>query len=196
MAITERYTKKAAILHWLVGILIIAAYFIGEEMLELSETYPDFESAPPEAQEWGQLMFFLHESFGITVLLLVFWRIVWRWKTKPPAMPGSLAKWNQKIATVIHYVLYALMVIMPLSGLLSGLIGGFGAIFWGIQIPPIMANEELSGAIFEVHEIGATIIFNVVILHLLGAAYHLVLSLFSDHDNVLLRMWPFGKGSA
>ena len=196
MSQSNRYTTKAAILHWVIGIMIIAVYLIGDNWASLAEEYPDIEAAPPEVVETGNTLYFLHESIGITVLLLVFWRIVWRVKNKPPALPASMAKWNKLAASAVHYFLYALMLVMPLTGFLSGMIGGFGAMFWGLYIPPIAENEALGSAIFNVHGIGATLILNIVLLHILAAIYHFVRSRFSSHPNVLKRMWPFGQTQA
>jgi cytochrome b561 len=58
----------------------------------------------------------LHFSSGLTVLALTVVRIVWRLLNPPPPYPEGLRPWERHAAHLAHFLLYAAMVLMPLSG--------------------------------------------------------------------------------
>ena len=52
-----------------------------------------------------------HMSFGITILALMFLRLLWR-ITHPVAPASSLPAWQQTISEAVHWLLYALVLVM------------------------------------------------------------------------------------
>ena len=98
-----RYTRIAIILHWAIAALIIFNLSLGFFM----------EGFPPPLRF---LVVGLHVSSGMTVLALTVVRIIWRLLHEPPAYPESMKPWERNAAHFAHFLLYAAMVLMPLTG--------------------------------------------------------------------------------
>jgi len=93
-----RYTKGAIFLHWAIAILILYNLISGL----LNDVLP-------------RAFFQFHVSSGITILVLTVIRIGWRLTHKPPPyLP--MAKWERGLAHVVHFLLYCMMLISPLTG--------------------------------------------------------------------------------
>ncbi|MDE2584421.1 MAG: cytochrome b/b6 domain-containing protein, partial [Betaproteobacteria bacterium] len=90
------YTRTAVLLHWLVALLIFAAFPLGVYM-------HDLPLSPTKLQ-----LFSYHKWMGITVLLLVAIRLAWRLTHQPPAEAAG-PRWQQVAATAVHHLLYLLM---------------------------------------------------------------------------------------
>ncbi|MEG3143130.1 cytochrome b/b6 domain-containing protein [Sphingomonas sp. RT2P30] len=98
-----RYTRIAIALHWVAASLILLNLAIG----------PFMESF---AEPCRTTLARLHESSGITILLLTVVRIVWRVFHRPPRLDPRLSWWEQVAAKAVHGTLYVAMVAMPLLG--------------------------------------------------------------------------------
>jgi len=91
-------------LHWLTVALILALAVIGLVMTELPRTPKYF---------W---VYTVHKSLGISVLALLPLRLGWRlWAGAPRPVAGT-PLWQHAIASVTHWLLYALLLAVPLSG--------------------------------------------------------------------------------
>lgn len=99
-----RYTRGAVLLHWAIAVLILF------NLAAFAYAAHDFD---PGARK---ILMPMHVSAGMTVLLLTAVRIVWRLLHQPPPHPPSFAKWEDRLATLTHFALYAAMVLMPLTG--------------------------------------------------------------------------------
>ncbi len=129
-----------------------------------------------------------HKSIGMTILLLVLIRIVWRLVDPPPALPATMRGWEQRAAALTHWLLYALILAMPLSGWAYTSAAGYGPEFWGlIDLPGLVpVHEDLEDWFEDVHETLATAIWVVVALHVAAALRHALIK----RDGVLGRMLP------
>lgn len=99
----DRYTRVAIGLHWAIAVFIIFNLSIGYFM----------GSWPMPIQQLAKM---LHFSAGLTVLALTLARVVWRLLNAPPAYPAGMKPWERHTAHFAHFLLYAAMVLMPLSG--------------------------------------------------------------------------------
>jgi len=99
----DRYTKTAIALHWLIAAFILFNLGFGFFMEKM---------APP----LRAIILPLHVSSGVTVLVLTLVRIVWRLTHRPPRLLPA-PEWQHILAHVVHAALYALMLIMPLTGI-------------------------------------------------------------------------------
>jgi cytochrome b561 len=106
----------------------------------------------------------LHVVFGVTILVLALWRIALRRKHGAPPLPDSHPAVLKIVAHANHYLLYALLVAMPLTGA--------SAFFLGI--------EDAA----DIHEAGRTLLLILVGFHVLGA----LVEHFVMKSNVLRRM--------
>jgi cytochrome b561 len=91
------------ILHWAIAAFIAFNLVIGFLMEDL-----------PLPVRGMVLM--LHASSGLTVLALTVARVAWRLFNPPPPFPAGMKPWERHAAHVAHFLLYAAMVLMPLSG--------------------------------------------------------------------------------
>ncbi|NIJ07079.1 cytochrome b561 [Sphingomonas vulcanisoli] len=95
----SRYSQVAIILHWAIALLILFNLFTGL----LHDSVP-------------RAVFAFHVSSGITVLILSVVRIFWRLTHRPPPYPSDMPNWERGLAHLVHFCLYASMLLLPLSG--------------------------------------------------------------------------------
>jgi cytochrome b561 len=174
-----RYDSAAVLLHWLIGLLLLAQLVLGWWMLDLPKSPPGLRAG------W----FNLHKSIGITLGLLIVIRIIWRLRRTAPALPKSLPKWQQSIAHVSHIGLYVCMVVMPLSGLLGALFSKYPIIFFGITLPKLGGDwPAAKSAMSDIHNATSWLFVTLLALHILAALWHLL-----QRDGLFLRMWPIQR---
>jgi cytochrome b561 len=103
VATRDRYTRVAIALHWAIAACIVFNLTSGFLM----------EGWPPPGRF---VVLMLHASSGLTVLALTLARVVWRLLHAPPPYPVGMKPWERHAAHFAHFLLYAAMVLMPLSG--------------------------------------------------------------------------------
>ena len=181
MAGTEppRYSKVAIALHWTIAVLIISLLIAGLLM----------------TQEWMPQRFKiyqLHKSFGIAVLVLSLFRLIWRLTHRPPTLPDGMKGWEVFAAKVTHVGFYALMIGVPLLGwamVSASLLPIENKLFYLIPLPDmpgVSASEAVEARLKLLHEIGAKLMILLLILHVGGALKHH----FIVKDGTLARMIP------
>lgn len=172
----DRYDGVAMLLHWLMFILILILFMLGWYMVDLPKESPE-----------RTYFFALHKSIGLTLAVLLFVRIAWRWEHTPPALPESLAAWQRRLAEATHYLLYFFMLLQPVSGYVSSSFSGYPTRLWGVLLPQWgWKSPGLNELFTEVHETSSLALLCLIILHVCGALAHLV----GAHENVLTRMLP------
>ena len=163
------YGAVARALHWLMAALLILQWLSGEE-----------------SKAFGGMGF--HFSLGLTLMLLVLVRLGWRVMHVPPALPAGMPKLMQFAAHAGHFLLYALMLAIPLTGWLMSSAKGFQTVWFGLlPIPDLLdKNKELGDLLAQVHS-ALNFLFIAVIVGHVGAAlkHHLI-----DKDDILTRMLP------
>ena len=178
---TSRYTPVAIGLHWLVGIMILGSFGVGLYMADL----------PLSPQKLK--IYSWHKWAGVTIFMLVVIRCLWRLFNKAPALPAQLPQWQRRFAAATHYLLYALMFAIPLSGWLMSSAKGFQTVYFGVlPIPDLLQkNVDLGDILRNVHEALNWLMISVVVLHAAAALKHH----FIDKDDVLRRMLPAKRES-
>lgn len=134
---SQRYSRVAILLHWAIAALIIANLVVGFVMEGLTGTLR------------ASLVSF-HLSSGYTVLGLTVVRVLWRLTHTPPPHPASMKPWEHHAASLAHFALYLVMVLMPLSGLAiisaNPPIGSAGRRPWSRRCRQCPAMKPRSGA--------------------------------------------------
>lgn len=176
----KRYDPVAVTLHWVIAISIIL-------MIALGLTMEDY----PISIKFDAYIF--HKSLGLTVLGLSIFRLIWRLLNPPPALPDSLSSRDKLVANAVHWVLYFLMIAMPLSGwLMVSASKKYPTVFFWlgevpfIPLPEDMTNKATAVMFGEYHyylAIGAIVL---VLGHAAAALQHH----FIKKDGILLRMLP------
>jgi cytochrome b561 len=172
----ERYTWPAIALHWAIAALILYMLWLGWSLEDIPKNTPE-----------RAFYVNLHKSIGVTILVLVLLRIVWRFMHRPPALPATMAGWQTRVANITHWLLYACILIQPLSGYIASAFGKYGVKFFGIPVsPPGLDNKAVRGLFGDIHEANATILAVLIAIHVLAAFKHLLI----DRDRVFQRMLP------
>lgn len=195
MSSTQRYTKVAVLLHWLIALVIIGMFALGWYMGELPKDGPKqsaFDLFDLGIYTWQMdepasartLYFNLHKSIGFTLFWLILFRVYWRISHIPPAMLASYSVLERKTATAVHHFLYLLMIVMPLSGILMTLYSKFGLKWFGVEVFGGLDKPDLRDFFKESHELFANILLLMFIVHVVGALKHR----FVDKDETMSRM--------
>lgn len=174
-----RYDAVTMLLHWVTAILIIAAYIIVQIADEL-----------PRGSVERTSTFDLHKSVGVTVFALVLIRLVWRSFHAAPALPRTTTPLLALAAKAGHLALYALMLAVPVIGILMVEAKGRVVGVWGLFDLPVVigADKALGHTLEEAHELVGNLIMIVAGLHALAALFHQ----FVLRDGLLARMSPWG----
>ncbi len=163
-------------LHWLTAILVLAAFAMGPGGSE-ERTYAAGNDFDRE----------IHEVLGLTVLVLTLARLALRAMYPPPAAEPS-PRWMRLASSAGHGLLYALLVVTPLSAIAGawleghaltlGLLGNVG--------PWIAPDPALGKSIAKIHTILGDAIMWLAGLHAGAALFHQ----FVLRDGVLASMLP------
>lgn len=181
---TTSYSAVAMALHWLIGLAIIGMLALGWIMTDMPNSNPDKFA-----------LFQLHKSIGISILLLAIFRLIWRLTHTVPPHPPNAKPWQVKLAKGLHILLYALMILMPLTGWVIISTSAFkirtllfGAVPWpSLPFLAELENKKAINDLFgDVHGLLAYAIVAAAALHAAAALKHH----FVDRDGVLLRMLP------
>ncbi|MBT0960069.1 cytochrome b [Denitromonas iodatirespirans] len=171
-----RYTSTAIALHWLIALGILAAFSLGLYMTELN-----LSPTKLKLYSW-------HKWAGVSLFVLILVRLGWRLTHPAPALPDSMPTLLRLAANVSHWLLYALMLAIPLSGWLMSSAKGFQTVWFGVlPLPDLLAKDAALGdQLKEVHEFLNYTLLALVVLHTAAALKHH----FIDRDTVLSRMLP------
>jgi len=173
----KHYPTNAIALHWLVLLLIVAAY----ACILLRENYPRGSDIREALKTW-------HFMLGLSILALTFVRVGLRLITRqtPPITPEP-PRWLHLLSIVAHVVIYIWMITMPLAGWTILSAEGDPIPFWGLTLPPLTdVSEQLAGQVEELHELGGTIGYFLLGLHAAAALFHH----YFLKDDTLTRMLP------
>ncbi|MCB1704200.1 MAG: cytochrome b [Halioglobus sp.] len=173
---SDRYGSLSIGLHWLMFLLIVAVY----ACIELREFYPKGSDPREALKTW-------HFMLGLSVLALVSLRLLLRLLQSSPVISPPPAVWQQRVATVMHWLLYALMFAMPIAGWLILSAAGKPIPFFGLELPALVAQDkDTAGWIKEIHETAGKVGYALIGLHAAAALFHH----YVQRDDTLTRMLP------
>ncbi|MBV7408028.1 cytochrome b [Maritimibacter sp. DP1N21-5] len=152
------YSRLQIALHWVIFLLIAVQFLFHDGMEEAWEAVTRGTYAGPSA---GAM---LHVVVGLSVLVLVVLRLGVKLKRGSPALPEEEPAVLRAVAHGTHWALYALMILVPLSG----------AVAW------FTVNENAGDG----HEVMKSVLFILVALHFAGALFQR----FVLKSDVMTRM--------
>ncbi|MBD8612491.1 cytochrome b [Pseudomonas rhizosphaerae] len=172
----ERYGSLSIALHWSMLVLLAATY----ACIELRGQFL-------RGSGGRALIVQFHFMLGLSVGLLVWLRLLARSLGATPRIVPPLPVWQTRLASLMHAALYALMIGLPLLGWLILSAQNRPIVFWGIELPHLIAEDrDLGGRLQEWHMRIAGWGYWLIALHAgLGLAHH-----YLRGDNTLRRMLP------
>lgn len=160
--LNTRYTYGlvSRALHWIIVLAILAQWL-------LSEAHEN--SSPILGSSLNALT--LHQSIGLTVLLLAVMRLIWRLANPTPAWPDDMRTYEIALARAVHFIFYALLFAIPITGwALSSVEEEPLRFFNWFDVPRfVLAGED---TLEEVHETLFNTLAALAVLHVIGAAKH------------------------
>jgi len=173
---TDNYGSIAKWFHWLTAVLFLASYS--------AVYFRHWFTVKETPENWIALQ--LHLSVGVSIAVIVVLRIIWRIINRVPnPEPGTSAE--HLAAHIGHYMLYAIMLIMVVTGyigtgvstdyffifeivkfehtkLFSTLVGeGLGITFKEFEKPVDSIHKDL---------LGAWLVWLLILGHVMAALYH------------------------
>ncbi|MBN9222175.1 MAG: cytochrome b/b6 domain-containing protein [Mesorhizobium sp.] len=154
------YSRAQVVLHWSIALLILVQFLAHDGMEHVWRAFRRGQ----EAAASDIPMAYMHVALGLAVLVLACWRLWLRGTRGVPPVSGMEHPALQLLAKATHFVIYALIFLLPLSGIAA----------WFFNV----AGAGLA------HVLGKDILLYVVLLHTAGALFqHFVLK-----TDVLRRM--------
>jgi len=169
-----RYSSVAIGVHWGSAVVLALVAALGWYMMSI-------EDDPGAGWYFAQ-----HKSWGLVFALLVLVRLGWRSFNRPAPLPLVMPKWQEWLASGTQFLLYALMVLMPLTGYLGASYSQRGVQLFGTSLPAwAVANHDTAEWFFDIHGAMIWMLLALVAIHVAGALKHLML----DKDGTFPRMW-------
>ncbi len=173
-----RYGAGAIAFHWTVAALIVVLGALG--LL--------FDDIPRESRPfWINL----HATVGLVYCALVIARLAWRWANPPPDLPSEIEEFSRRTSQATHLMLYALMLTIPVFGVIAFVWHGrafdFGLFQLSFGVPSVRSVFRPAETI---HQLLAYALFALAALHAAAALWHHTVR----RDGVLMRMMPGGPG--
>lgn len=173
------YTSTQKFLHWALFVLVLLLYALtyGEDLL-------------PRGDPTVDAIWRLHISFGLLLVGLLLWRVVLRGLRGAPGLPDEMSGPERTAAKIGHFVLYALLIAIPVLGILLTWFRGDALSFFGlVTVPaPFAPDRTTARTIRELHSLCANGILIAAGLHAAAALYHHLIR----RDAILTRMLPKG----
>ena len=176
MAANTSYTGTTKALHWTIVALLIAQFIVAWIMPHIGRnTQP-------------VTLINLHFSVGVLILFVAVARLGWRLTHPEPSPEDGVPPWQVTSARIVHWLLYALLFVIPILGWTAASWRGFPVIMFGLELPKLMATRAPGFAwIGDLHALLAYYaMLTLVGLHVAAALYHY----FWRRDGVLQRMLP------
>jgi cytochrome b561 len=158
------YSAVQIALHWIIALLILAQYVFHDAMVAAWRAINDGGTPVISNTVWG------HIIGGSVILVLVLWRLVLRSSRGVPDAPEGTPGILRLGAHLGHLAIYALLILLPVTGLLAW----YGGV----------------GLAAQAHSILRIILFFLVVLHILAALGHSIIG-----HGVMGRMFQADRPS-
>jgi cytochrome b561 len=171
-----RYSAMAQIFHWTTAVLVVVAFTFGPGGSE--------QRVYSAARDFDRQ---LHETLGMCVFLLTLARLAWRRFDPPPAQP-PMPPWMQRAASLVHGLLFLLLLLVPLTAVTGAWFEGHPLTFLAnLRVAPLLPESHATGSVIaEIHTwLGDTILWVAGFHAAVALLHHYVL-----RDRVLRSMLP------
>jgi len=170
----ERYGSTAIGFHWATLVLVVIVGILGLLHDSWSKQTQGF---------WINV----HAMLGLALWLLVWLRLWWRKKNAPPVLPETVGAFSRRIASLMHWMLYALMIVTPVLGIITFIYHGRVFDFGVFQLDTgIKKDRTIFHPTEDIHGYLAYALFALASVHALAVLWHHLWL----RDEMLWRMWP------
>ena len=174
---SDSYRTPARLFHWMIAAAVLLMIPAGLIMTQ------DGISRPVQ-----DALFLFHKNMGVILIPLILLRLIYRLRHTAPPLPPSVPGWQRSAAAVSHWLLYVLLIVMPISGFVRVRAGGFpiemlhvlGVGSW------LAKSEALANAAKGLHYAAALLLIAVLAVHICAALQHGLIG----RDGVWSRIWP------
>lgn len=176
----EVYTAPARTLHWLTVALIIVQAPVGLYMAYRGNTLNIWDATT-------NTLYSSHKLLGVTILAVILVRLAYRLTAGAPADEPTIEPWQKTVSHIVHWLIYALLITVPILGYLG--VSYFPALnlFGAFNLPGLVApHQPTANIVFWWHGTAAFILIGLIALHIAAALHHHTVR----KDNVLTRMLP------
>ena len=177
-----RYGFVTKCLHWTVFLLILNQFVAAAAMLNTPQGQTTAGFTQGTLYNW-------HKSIGLILLLVALARYIWRKRTPLPDWAPNLSAGEKRALNLIEPTLYVCMFLMPISGFVFVMTGGYGVNFFGVwHLPNFLGKHPAIAPIAEwTHKLTAVLLLATLLAHWgLGIRHQ-----WRHRDRYLHRMLPF-----
>lgn len=173
----DGYGLLSVSLHWLMLLLIVATY----ATMNLKSIYL-------KGSHEREVLAFWHYSLGLTVFGFVWFRLLARCMGRSPVIRPALPIGQAIMAKVVQFLLYGLMIGLPVLGWLTLSAKGVPVPFFNLELPVLITADHDYARLFKkIHESIATVGYFLIGLHALAALFHH----FVKRDNTMKLMMSY-----
>jgi superoxide oxidase len=168
------FGSLARIFHWGMALLIIVSL----ALIELAGAAPRGSALRAGMRDW-------HAQLGLVVLAVVWFRLYWRFVNVEPAIVPPPAAWQVKTAHAVEWTFYALMIVLPVLGVVMMQADGKDVALLGLQLPTFVAVDKTwAHRLEDIHEWLGNAMMVLIGVHVAAALWHG----FVLRDNTFARM--------
>ena len=171
----DHYGIVSSGFHWAIALAIVGLVGLGAWMVGL--TYYD---------PWYYDSLALHKAIGIVVLALALAKFGWKLVDRNPGFGPEVKPHERAGATAMHWLLNALMVLLPVTGYLISTSEGAGIDMFGLFDVPALVDVTAGtrDLAIDIHFYVAYGAIALVGMHIIAALKHH----FVDRGSTLRRM--------
>ena len=175
MTESNEYDGLAKTFHWLAALFVVLAWLLGTFIDDLPKS-------------WEPRVLFTHMTLGLTILAVLVLRVGWRFARPVPVLATRLGPTIEQVARAMQWLLYALMIAVPASGIVLAFARGQAVPLFGLAeiASPWARDRAFASSVKEVHETVANTLLILAGLHAAAALFHH----YVLRDRTLLRMLP------
>jgi cytochrome b561 len=175
----QNFSLVRRIFHWTIATLLLIQIPLAWYMIDLPLGTDKFS-------KYG-----LHKSIGMLLFVLAVSRLVWTLVSKRPALPATTPLYEKILAKLSQALLYALVILMPVTGWLMSSAANVPVVVFGlIRLPNLVEPDKaFMEGMQSAHEIQSIILLMITTVHILAALKHH----FVTRNNILCSMLPLVK---
>ena len=174
------YSPVARTLHWITVIAVFGMIPVGLTMSYRGNVLDLWDGLTNS-------LYSGHKLLGFLVLWLMVGRLAYRLLHGAPPDVPTLAWWEKAASHLVHWLLYGLLLVVPMLGWIGVSLYPALDIFGLFNLPALAKpNEDAAKRVLDVHGKLALTLGALALLHIAAALYHRLIR----RDGVMRRMWP------